>query len=491
MRGLSKSKILNGLQCPKRLYLEVHRPELAETEASMLRNFARGHEVGSVAQSLHPGGVLIDTGRDLSAALSETNRLLNDKARTPIFEATFAHDGILSRADILLPGDGDLELIEVKASLKVKDHYVDDCAVQAWTIEQSGHRLKAVQLAHINGDFVYQREGDYEGLLQYEDLTGQVRDRQADIPAWISKLRRILDEPEVPKIEPGKQCSEPNACPFMAYCCPAQSDYPVSTLPWGGKVVEALQAEGIKDIREIPAGRLKNPVHELMRRAILAGGPLVEPDAAKILNALPYPRYFLDFETIQFAVPRWLGTRPYEQLPFQWSCHVERAGSLDHLEFLDVTGSPPMRAFAEALVSALSEPGPILVYNAGFEKRILREQAERFPDLAPTLEVLINRVIDLLPITRNCYYHPAMQGSWSIKHVLPTIAPELDYGSLDDVRDGGDAQEAFLECIDGATTRARRQELEGALRSYCRLDTLAMVRLARRLSQSPHVVDPD
>lgn len=182
--------------------------------------------------------------------------------------------------------------------------------------------------------------------------------------------------------------------------------------------------------------------------------------------------------TIAFAVPRWLGTRPYQQLPFQWSCHIEPAdGELSHEEFLDLSGEAPMRAFSEALVATIGEQGPVIVYNAGFEKTVLRRLADYCPDLADSLNAVRDRVFDLLPVMRDHYYHPDMHGSWSIKHVLPTIAPDLDYTKLDGVQHGGDAQDAYLACIDPTTAESERVRLGEGLRRYCEVDTLAMVRI--------------
>ena len=208
--------------------------------------------------------------------------------------------------------------------------------------------------------------------------------------------------------------------------------------------------------------------------------PELAPQAGAALNALGYPRYYLDFETICLALPIWKGTRPYEQLPFQWSCHVE-VGPDDfrHLEFLDTSGEPTMRAFAESLVAALIEEGPVLVYS-GFEDRILREAANRHPDLAEQLNGIRNRLFDLLELARRHYCHPEMRGSWSLKSVLPTVAPELSYDDLE-VQDGMGAQRKFLKLISTDISAEEREVGRKSLLEYCERDTLAMIRLSRFL----------
>jgi hypothetical protein len=199
------------------------------------------------------------------------------------------------------------------------------------------------------------------------------------------------------------------------------------------------------------------------------------------LLSLPYPRYYFDFESINPAVPIWAGTRPYQQVPFQWSCHVEHAdGRLEHYRFLDVTGSDPRRDCASSLVRLMAGIGGcVIVYFQAFEETRLRELARDLPDLASGLMRVVDKLRDLLPIVREHYYHPAQQGSYSIKAVLPTVVPELDYQSLDEVQDGGGAQRAYLEAIDTKTPLDRRTQLVERLERYCEMDTWAMVELVR------------
>jgi len=142
-----------------------------------------------------------------------------------------------------------------------------------------------------------------------------------------------------------------------------------------------------------------------------------------------------------------------------------------------------MRPLAEKLLATLGTEGPIFAYS-GFEKRVISDLAEIFPDLDGPLMQLTQRIVDLLPIARAHYYHPAMKGSWSIKAVLPTIAPELAYENLGEVQEGGGAQAAFLEAVDVSTSAERRRELSEALHQYCNRDTLAMVQLVHHFLAS-------
>jgi hypothetical protein len=244
-----------------------------------------------------------------------------------------------------------------------------------------------------------------------------------------------------------------------------------------------MAADGITDLRLVPESALKSALHRRIRNAHQSGKAVLEPGAAPILKSLSWPRYYLDFETIAMSVPRWAGTRPYQSVPFQWSCHIQtRSGGLTHKCFLDTSSASPIEGFASSLLAVLGTKGPILVYNQSFEAARIRELAQMLPKLAPMLGALHERMVDLLPITRDNYYHPAMRGSFSIKRVLPTVAPNLDYGGLEDVQDGGMAQQAWMEIVHPDTSKERRSKLRHALLAYCERDTLAMVRLATFLA---------
>ncbi|MEJ2523119.1 MAG: DUF2779 domain-containing protein, partial [Gammaproteobacteria bacterium] len=297
----------------------------------------------------------------------------------------------------------------------------------------------------------------------------------------VAEYREVLAGTE-PDIGVGPHCRKPYPCEFLSYCTPPGPDYPVSRLPGRGKVVRELLAAGIEDIRDVPAGTLTSETQEWVRRVTVAGGPDLKPAAAQALDALGWPRYYFDFETVSFAVPVGPGTRPYQPLPFQWSCHVRtRDGHLAHSEWLADGTSPPMRGCAESLLAALGDSGPVFVYT-DYEAGVLEALAKMFPDLAPALHAVTDRLYDLHPLTRANYYHPDMLGSWSIKAVLPTVAPDLDYDSLEEIREGTGASEAFLELMDPDLDPERRAVLRRRLREYCALDTLALVRLTDALA---------
>lgn len=478
--ALSKTKLLSLAQCPRKLWLETYAPELEPAEtpehAALL---ATGNTVGAIARQLYGrgGGHLVGFDRGLRAAIDATRALLDAGGAEPIFEATFDHDGVSVRVDVLDRSELPPKIVEVKAAAHVKDHYLDDCAVQAWALAKNGIAPRAVAVATIDPNFVYPGDGAYEGLLVETDVTEEVRGRLAEVDELVTTARRTLAELDEPDVAVGPHCGTPRDCAFYEHCAPPAGDYPVLAL--GGrreKLFELIHA-GFRDLRDVPESALATDTERLIWRQTRAGKPYVGPELRELVRTLPFPRYYLDFETVNPAVPIFAGTRPFEALPFQWSCHIEpSAGKLEHAEFLELGAEPPMRRLAERLVATLGTSGPIVVYTP-YERRVLRELAERYPDLGSPLEALAERIVDLHPPTRRHYYHPAMLGSWSIKAVLPTVAPDLSYAALGEVCDGFAAQNAYLEAIASGTSPARRAELERALKSYCRQDTLALVRL--------------
>ena len=480
---LSKSRLMAARQCLKRLYLEVNRPELAVVSREAQAAFDTGNRVGRVAHDIYGTGeaVLIPYAGGLRHALRKTARLLAEGTRFPIFEATFEYGDVVVRVDVLLP-DGDAwRIVEVKAATSVRDEHVFDCAVQAWVFQGLGYPLNSISLAHVDTSFVYAGDGDYGGLLVEEDLTRQVLPVRAAVPEWIARARDAAGGP-TPEIRVGRHCTLPHECPFIGHCWPSDTEFPVQVLGGSKEKLGDFVACGYRDARDVPRDRLSDRQHRIQR---VSGSGEAErlPGARRFIRDLAYPRYYLDFETIMPAVPLWAGTRPYETLPFQWSCHYEPApGVIEHCDFLDLTGEPPMRRLTESLIRALGDAGPIIVYT-GYERYVIDGLRDRCPDLAGALGRVLDRLVDLYPVTREFYYHPAMAGSWSLKAVLPTIAPELAYHELEGIQEGTAASEGYLEAIDAATAPERKAELETQLKRYCAWDTEGLVRLARFLGE--------
>lgn len=484
---LSKSKFLSGLQCHKRLYLEVHHPSLAtKPDAGTQAMFDMGTEVGELARSRFAGGTLVTAGyRQSEAALAQTAALIQDLTVPAIFEAAFLHGGVLVRADILerIPAtegqSSGWRLIEVKSSTKVKDVHLEDLAVQSEVILGTGLTLVSVCLMHINTGYVY-RDGpiDLTELFAIQDLSEAVAQRRASVPERLAEMNRILLQAQPPAIEPDQHCHTPYDCPFWEHCTKDKPARWIHYLPGSKQVVGQLTQLGVTTIDEIPAGTKLS----LIQRRVKEDVEWVSSKLGLVLKAVQYPVHHLDFETVMLAVPRFSETRPYQALPVQWSNHIEQAtGELRHEEFLHKDACDPRRVLAESLLESLGERGSICVYSP-YERSILEQLAAALPSLRQALSRIVTRLWDLFPIVRDHYYHPAFGGSYSIKSILPVMVPSLAYDDLA-IKEGGHAASQYYRMVFVETDWVERAAIEEALLRYCERDTLAMVELRRALKE--------
>lgn len=486
---LSKSRVLAGLQCLKRLYLECyHYNERDPLDAARKALFEAGNEVGRVARGRFPGGAAMpdDPRRHDDAVLATRERLADGRVPS-LYEAAFTHDRIRVRVDVLArAGKREWDLVEVKSSTSVKDEYLDDLAVQLHVAEGSGVAVRRAALLHVNNQYVWQGGPyDLEALFTLQDQTDVARGRIPGMLDAIEEMREPLFAKSPPDVAIGAHCSRPYVCPFWGTCHANGPDHPIGNLPrLTPKLRRALEDAGIEDIRDIPEdfsdlSDLQRRVRDCTRRGVAYVGP----ELAEALRAIPAPVHFLDFETCNPALPIIPGTRPFQQTPFQWSDHViERDGTIRHREFLHGNRSDPRRPLAEALLAAL-EGGEAIVVYSGFEARTMRALAEALPDLsAPLLEHVERRIVDLHKLIHDHYYHPEFRGSFSIKDVLPVVVAGMGYDHLA-IKDGSQAALAFISMTDPSRPDEERRATRDALRAYCSRDTEAMMRLFQTLKE--------
>jgi hypothetical protein len=471
--------------------LQLYHPEIQVTAASTAASFGAGNTVGAVARRLYDpngcGEVVDLQGLGYVAAFRRTRKLL--ASARPIFEAGFTSDGAMAFADVMLPirrnGTVFWRMVEVKSATETKSYYRDDAAIQAYIARAAGVRLESIAVATVDNAWVYSGDGDYRGLLREEDVTEVSLGREQEVRRWIEEAQAIVNLSAEPQVPTGKHCNDPFPCDFVEHCENQQEpvEYPVTWLPnIRTKALKTYVTErGATQLNEVP-DELLNPLQRRVKMQTLSGEVYFDAQgAADALAQYDLPAYFLDFETIGFAVPIWKDTRPYQPLTFQFSVHrIEPDGRLDHRDFLDLSGNDPREALVEALISVCGTSGPIFVYSS-FERARIGELATQFPILRFSLDALVHRLVDLRPIAERCYYHPGQQGSWSIKKLLPAITGKK-YEELDGVKEGCMAMEAYLEAIQPETSAERKAAIEMQLRVYCALDTKAMVEIWRVFS---------
>jgi predicted RecB family nuclease len=483
---ISKSKFVAGCQCVKRLYWQVHEPRLAaEPDAATEAIMQQGHEVGILARQLFPGGVEVSSDCGLEQAIRATRELVANRGVPAIFEGVFEHDGVLVRVDVLhRRRDGLWRLVEVKSSTSVKEEHLDDVGIQYRAVSRSGIDAGSVCVAHVNRNYVFQGGSvDPWRFFRIRNVTRQVERLQPKLTFQLRAAFTVLSMPNAPDIAPGTHCTSPVTCEFFDRCNPPLPDDHIGYLPrLHASAEEQLDQMGVESIHDIPDDF---PLSERQRRActsVQTGEPWFNPDLGAALESLRYPLYFADFESVNPAVPRFPGMRPYDQLPFQWSVHVlrEPGAEQEHYEFLATDASDPRLRFIASLCSVLGEFGSIVVYNQQFESQRLSDLAALLPEFGDRVKNIQARLWDLLTVVRNNVYHPAFAGSYSLKAVLPALVPEMTYDGMA-VANGQDAGLAWEALIRGTLVITEQDKVRKALLDYCGQDTVALLKLMDKL----------
>ena len=501
MKGLSKSRYTAYCQCPKMLWLRIYKPDLIPEDPTLQAKFEKGNEVGELAKTLFGPFVDVTTYKedgslDLGAMIEKTKEEMAKGTET-ICEASFSHDLNYCAVDILRKKGDDWAIYEVKSSTykdEEKDtperllKYAWDIAYQKWVLEQCGIKVTGTYLVRLNSNYVRQGNLDVNKLFHIKDMKELVENEYLKVDTTVKKAKEMLmgDEPEM---DIYKQCKYPYECGFFDYCVgglPEPSVFDLYRMSFEKKC--ELFHEGklsFEDVREVKL----NEIQRMQVESFLNDIDFIDPEAIRgYLEQLTYPLYFLDFETMQPILPEFDGTSPYQQLPFQYSLHwIEEPGDeLHHSEFLGDSVTDPRRALAEQLCRDIPRDVCVTAYNKAFECGRLNELAKAFSDLADHLLNICDNIVDLIdPFRQKMVYRPAMNGSFSIKKVLPALFPddpELNYDNLQGtVHNGGDAMTIYPEIA--RMTPEDAKAARDSLLKYCHLDTLAMVRIWQKLHE--------
>lgn len=487
---LSKSTYIRGLQCEKSLYLYKHNYNLRDGISSQLQAiFNQGTNVGILSQRLFPNGVDATPSDHfkIQESVLKTKEFI-DNGESIIYEATFQYNGVLVALDILVKDEEGWKAFEVKSSTSISETYINDAAIQYYAITNSGIELKDISIVFINNQYVKNGDIDVNELFTVESVLERVKTIVPTIPNQIESFKRLISQDSVPNIDIGIHCSTPYGCDFMCHCwkhIPEYSIFNISNL-YTTKKFE-LYENGIVSFEQIDLKNSKlNPNQLLQVTSELNNTTYIDRNSIiEFLKDFKYPLYYLDFETMTSAVPIFDNTRPYQQLVFQYSLHMQTEPSeLEHKEYL-AEASPnidPRINFVKQLISDCGSTGDILVYNIGFERGKLKDLIAIFPIYTTGINNIIGRLKDLMiPFQKKWYYTPVMKGSYSIKYILPALVPELSYQDLV-IKEGGTASSIFTQMVTG--------EFEGDidktkidLLEYCKLDTYAMVKILEKLKE--------
>jgi|CXWL01.1.fsa_nt_gi hypothetical protein len=486
---LTKSKFLNGLQCPKLLWTRCNAPQdIPDASEGLQSIFDAGHRVGELATRRFPGGASVQE-EDFVKNLNETKRLLVTKEPKPIYEAGIQAGRVYARADILNPSTGKpgaWDVIEVKCSTKCKDVYLQDIAFQRYCYEQAGLLIDRCYLMHVNNTYVRDGDIDPDEFFTLLDVTEEIKPFYKEIPALVEGFFKIIDLPAQPKISIREYCNKPYECQMKPVCWAFLPDRNVTQLYNGRAKKFDLLDQGIVLLKDIPDGYKLTDNQKIQRDCSISGREYInKPEIVNFMNSLRYPLYFMDFETIFEVIPRFDGIRPYQQVPFQFSVHIQktRSGSMEHISFLHKSGDDPRLAFIRSLNDCIGNDGTIIVYNQTFEDGRLKELGEAFREYEASCQSMRLRMMDLLaPFRSFLYYHPEQKGSASIKKVLPVLVGR-GYEGLT-IADGGKASTEYSRVTYGKdVSSVDRTQVYTDLEIYCKLDTKAMVDILEALGK--------
>jgi len=479
---LSKTNFLRGLQCYKYLWTAAHQPKgIPASDAATQFTFDQGHEVGDLAKKLFPGGIDIPTG-DFSANIRITRE--NMLSGRPLFEAGVLAGNIFCRPDILDPvGTGEWDIIEVKSSTGVKDINIWDVAFQRLCCEGLGMKIRACRVARINNQYVRRGEIDPQQLFAIEDVTERVNRYSEGLSRRVADMVSVMRRKQRPEVGIGPYCGEPYPCPLQPLCWAFLPENSIFDLYHGGKKCFELFEGGATSITDIPADYELNGKQQIQVNSISVGEEYVDRhEIQAFLDSLQYPMYCLDFETFGSAVPLFDGTRPYQNIPFQFSVHMvpHIGGKVEHFSHLADGGDDPRPALAARLREVLGDSGSIVAYSAIFEKSVLDDLAGALPQYRDWVNGLQDRMVDLLrPFSDFHYYHPGQKGSASLKNVMPALTG-ISYEGLT-INDGRLAAAAYMAATYGETTEDERKSIRQALEEYCGQDSGGMVEIINRL----------
>ncbi len=473
--GLSKSRYCAGLQCHRLLYTKVHDSDaIPEPDKFTQYLFDQGTAAGELATNFFPDGTEIPAF-PIDESIQKTKAALENEAEH-IFEAAFNYDNIHVKVDILRSlGNNKFDIIEVKSGTSVKDVHLDDLAIQKYVLEGNGMEVSSTILMHMNKEY---RHPDGE-LFVLSDQTKKVEKRMPDVSQNLEKIRNMLSQDGPPETEIGPQCKKPYECGLMEQCWNHIPEMSIFNIPsFRGKW--DYYNQGIILLEDVPEDFIGTPSQMPFIHSFRSGKPHIDKNGLQnMMDKLEGPIYFMDFETLQLAAPKYNGTKPWQQHTIQWSVHILENGNLEHHEFIHTEDSDPREPFIQSLLEVLGDSGSIVVYSASFEGGRLKEIAEAFPQYQARIDNIRARLWDQLVVFRKYYCDSKFKGSNSIKNVLPVLVPSLSYGALE-VQEGGAAMVEYARMI-ALPDGDEKEIIKNNLLKYCKLDTLAMVEIHKFL----------
>ncbi|QWC00222.1 DUF2779 domain-containing protein [Mycoplasmatota bacterium] len=475
---ISKSNYVAYKQCHRQYYLDQHKANLSKVNGSILRRMEQGKEIGELARSLFKNLVEVEYDSYKDTMIGDTLDLMK-KEKICMAEASFLYDDLFCSVDILVKDNDQYDIYEVKSSTSIKKDYLKDIAFQYYILKQKGLKIRKTNLIYVNKTYVKDGPLDLDQFFIIEEITDKILPYVKKVPETVDRMRQLE---EMPTFLPNSHCSE---CGYYDYCYKDLPSDSITHLYYYRKKKSQflLGNKRFKDVLEhdshLSELQLRQIDFHYHDRDALIKKTLLK----RFLNEWEYPLYFLDFETLDYVIPKFNGVKVNQRLPYQASLHiVDNIDALSHKDILIEPSNDPRQEMCQFLTEEIGSHGSIVVYNASFEKSVIRDLMDQFPEYKDQLQAIDDRVVDLLDVFRNgLVYNKAMGGSFSIKQVYPALCPDKKnaYHDLEQVHNGIEAMSA-LESLNDLSGRALEKKKQ-ALKAYCKLDTLSMVDIYNRL----------
>ena len=484
--SLTKTLILSGIQCEKKLWFELNDKIKSKDKAI----FRSGNRFNDVVRKHYGKGIDLSDEKEFETVIKKTKEAIQSNNINVIYEAGFLFKKTFIRGDVLIKKDNQWTMLEAKASTSVKDINISDLAVQSYIVKKSGIEVISNKIIHINKEFIYKGNENYKDLIVEVDITKEVLAKEKEVEHLIDTFLP-LKKSDCPKKEVGPHCKDPYPCHYLERCYQPETDIEnvsYKILPYYGKKIENFcKTNKIKKLKDIPKDLLQSSrkdyaenYHQIIQEAHIKNTPWVNKDISEQFKKWKMPFYFMDFETIQQGVPIIENTKPFEQVPFQWSVHKlsQKGGALEEFSFIDFADQDIEFNFLKKLIETLGDQGTIFVHNHPFEKGVLNKLKEKpkMKSYSDQVDSIIDRIEDTLELTRKNFYSPKMFGKYSLKKIVQAIPTKISYESEDEdaVSDGGDAQLAWFKCTDIETKPKEKENYKNELIKYCSKDTEAM-----------------
>lgn len=491
MMQLSKSDYTTYLKHPAWLWIKKHaKTILPPIDPATQAIFDTGHEFEQYAEALIPGGVTLGfSDYDEYVSLPERTTQALDEGIHTIFQGRFEHEQLTFICDVIqIVGNKEVDLIEIKSSTSAKPEHIVDLAFQMVVLEKCGYNVRNISVIHVNNQYVRNGEIDAKEITARSDVTEDVKAARDSTLTKIDEALETMALSECPDVSPlyadSKSFGE-----WLQIYKHLKSPKPGSIFDlcqMDANTLKNLQTNNIAYIKDIPQDFVLKPKQRLQVEALRQGQPTIHVDKIKTyLDSFTYPLYFYDYETLGSLVPYFDGLKPYQQLPFQYSVHILDSpdAELRHEEFLHRDGANPAEPLSKSLMSHISDKGTVLAWNMSFEKRCNTLLGSLLPEYAEFYSKLNDRIVDLMvPFSQNWYVDADFCGSASIKKVLPVLMPMLSHKDLD-ISDGGSAQRLWMEAVLDGKRPDEKEKILSDLLDYCKLDTLAMVEIYRKLNE--------